>query len=133
MRNDRGPSAIVALSQAVASPAVSADSGWRFPTDRITQEQWQTYLDETRALPGVRSYEAASQIIVRIEATILSMFHHSCPPAYPAVVKRHVVRKGTEVFIERKGHYAGDKIAYDHWCANSMRSIRRQKRRSIGK
>jgi len=36
------------------------------------------------------------------------------------------------VFIERKGHYAGDKIAYDHWW-REFDALDQKTKESIGK
>jgi Protein of unknown function (DUF4019) len=109
---------VFVLLVACAGFAVSAvaDDGWRFPTDKITSEQWQTYRDETLALPGARSYEVADQLVVEVpQANAIYVFTTPSHPAHPAVVKREVVEKDGEVLLGRKGHYAGDREAYDRW------------------
>ena len=53
--------AVAVLLVSVCVSLAPAEESWRFPTDRITEQQWQTYLDETRAKPNVRAYKSADQ------------------------------------------------------------------------
>ena len=107
---------LIALLVGCASIVPSTGNDWRFPRDSITQEQWQAYLDETRALPGILNREAENVIIFQDRANnAVYVFTTPAHPAHPAVVKRRVMQRGTGLFIDRKGHYAGDNAAYDRW------------------
>jgi len=69
-----------------------AEESWRFPTDEITQEQWQIYLEEVRALPGAEIREAANQILISVPSRLtLYVFTSPAHPAFPAVVIRQIV------------------------------------------
>lgn len=93
-----------------------AEDTWRFPTDQISTQDWKTYLDETLAKPGVNAYEAAGQIIIEIpQEAAVYVFTADTHPAYPAVVKRQAVERDGRIVIDRKGHYAGDRAAFDYW------------------
>lgn len=107
--------AIVLLLLAWTFPATAQDN-WRFPTDRITPQQWQTYLNETLAKPNVRAHEEAGQIIVEVpQETAIYVFTTTVHPAHPAVVIRRVVEINNQIFLDRKGHYAGEQAAYEAW------------------
>ena len=96
-------------------PATAQD-GWRFPTDRITPQQWQIYLSETLAKPDVRAFESAGQIIVEVpRETAIYVFTTEAHPAHPAVVVRRVVERDNVIYVDRKGHFAGDRAAYETW------------------
>ena len=89
---------------------------WRFPSDRISAQQWQIYLDETLAKPGVNAYEAAGQLIVEVgPENAIYVFTTPAHPAHPGVVIRQVVERDGHVGLTRRGHYAGDSRAYDRW------------------
>ena len=94
----------------------SNSAEWRFPTDKITKEQWQTYLDEVKAIPSVISTTAPNQLIFSVIAdNSIYVFTTEDHPAYPAVVKRHVQMVDGHTVMIRHGHYAGDREAYDYW------------------
>jgi hypothetical protein len=93
-----------------------AEGSWRFPTDEITQEQWQIYLEEVRALPGAEIREAANQILISVPSRLtIYVFTSPAHPAFPAVVIRQIVEVDGNTVLSRRGHYAGDKAAYDRW------------------
>jgi hypothetical protein len=93
-----------------------ADDGWRFPTDRITLDQWQTYRTETLAKPGATSKVAAGQLIITVPSEkAIYVFTQPEHPAHPAVIVRAVVEQGSGVFLSRKGHFGGSKDAFDAW------------------
>jgi len=89
---------------------------WRFPTDKISKEQWQTYFDEVKAIPSVVQSTAPNQIILAVVAeNTIYVFTTESHPAYPAVVKRQVQSINGSLRINRQGHYAGSKDAFDYW------------------
>ncbi len=107
---------LVALLVGVPADNSVAAEEWRFPTDKITAEQYQAYLEEVRAITGSKSYEVADQLVVEAMGdNTIYVFTMPKHPAHPAVVKRKIVQKGDGVYILRQGHYAGSRSAYDRW------------------
>jgi hypothetical protein len=114
-------------------PASLADEGWRFPTDRISFDQWQTYRDEIRSLPNARILEENNQLIIFPEQSdIIYVFTTFGHPAHPAVVKRQVVENSGGISMRRQGHYAGDEVEFRKWW-REFDELDRQLRESIGK
>ena len=106
--------ALVVLTHALA--AWADDMAWRFPSDHITTEQWQTFRDEVLAKPGATRQKFANQLVITVESERrIYVFTQPGHPAHPAVVVRAVVEHGTGSEVQRMGHYAGDQKAFDVW------------------
>jgi hypothetical protein len=89
---------------------------WRFPSDRITTEQWQTFRHEVLAKPGATRQEFANQLVVTVSSERrIYVFTQPAHPAHPAVIVRAVVERGQGSEVQRMGHYAGDQKAFDAW------------------
>lgn len=110
-----------------------ADDGWRFPTDRISFDQWQTYRDEIRSLPNARILEENNQIIIfPDQSNIIYVFTTFGHPAHPAVVKRQPIETSSGIAMRRQGHYAGDESEFGKWW-REFDELDRQLRESIGR
>jgi hypothetical protein len=92
------------------------ESKWRFPTDKITVEQWTTFRAEVLAKPGIERQEFADQLLLFAQNEYrLYVFTQPKHPAHPAVVIRAIVNRGNGAYVDRMGHYAGDQKAFDKW------------------
>ena len=106
--------ALVVVAQALAAQA--DDMAWRFPSDRITIEQWQTFRDEVLSKPGATRQEFANQLVITVTSERrIYVFTQPGHPAHPAVVVRAVVERGQGSEVQRMGHYAGNQKAFDVW------------------
>lgn len=89
---------------------------WRFPSDKITLEQWKVFRSEVLAKPGLERQEFAHQLVlISAQEKTIWIFTQPGHPAYPAVVVRAVVPNGPGSEVRRMGHYAGDQEAFDKW------------------
>jgi len=105
----------VILSVVSACSTVSVEE-WRFPTDRITEEQWQLYLDETLSIPDVRAAEMEEQMVVLAPDGLTTyVFTTPAHPAHPGAVKRWISERDGAFYVNRQGHYAGDENAFHNW------------------
>ena len=109
-------STILVMVLAAVGNGMAAEQQWRFPTDEITLKQWQEYRAEVLAKPGIERQEFANQLVLTsTKERRIYVFTQPKHPAYPAVVIRAVVARGTGSEVQRMGHYAGDKKAFDRW------------------
>jgi hypothetical protein len=107
---------ILLASLIVATYATSAEFSWRFPTDRITTEQWTEFRAEVLAMPGLAREEFGNQLVLTSsQERRIYVFTQPAHPAHPAVVVRAVVPRGAGSEVQRMGHYAGDQKAFDRW------------------
>ncbi len=100
----------------VAGGAIPAESTPRFPTSRITHEQWREYLAEIVAMPGIERRDSNRQItLTDAKAMTIYAFTQEANPAHPGVVVRvlHIGPAGTDV--QRIGFFAGDQAAFTKW------------------
>ena len=110
------PIAVGVALWSLAQVAIGGKVEWRFPTDRITPEQWATYRAETLAKPDVRHTTAPQQDVYFVPAEdVYYVFTQPGHPAHPAVVMRGLVAQGSSMFIDRKGHFAGSEVAFAVW------------------
>jgi hypothetical protein len=106
---------------AVASAIADGPIPPRFATTQISTEQWNAYLAEVKALPEVRCKDAASNQYICDSSSqrTIWVFTHEGHPAHPAVSRGALViqqtAQGATVGIDRSGHYAGDRSAFDVW------------------
>lgn len=93
----------------------------RFPTTQISEEQWNAYLTEVKAVPDVRCKDAASKQYICDSSSqhTIWVFTRGGHPAHPAVSRGVMViqqsAQSTTVGIDRSGHCAGDRAAFDAW------------------
>jgi hypothetical protein len=104
----------------------------RFATGHITPEEWAQYLEEIKAKPGVHCEDAAANQYIcdsSAERTIW-VFTREGHAAHPAVSRGVMIAtptaQGTTLGIDRSGHYAGDKVAFDAWIKEFAKLDRRQ-------
>lgn len=105
----------VALAQQAQPPPK------RFPTEKITAEQLETYKSEIQAIPGIECREIWAhqrQCTSNAQFTIW-IFTVPGHPAHPAVTRAVMLlqqnEQGSRVGINRSGYYAGDSAAFDTW------------------
>jgi hypothetical protein len=93
----------------------------RFPQAHISTEQWQSYLDEVKAIPGVACAEAASHQYKCNSTAQQTMWVFTLKghPAHPAVSRgvmvTHQATPATTVGIDRSGYFAGKEEAFRSW------------------
>lgn len=93
----------------------------RYPTAKITFEQWQRLVAEVKAIPGikcsdyVRNQYACDSAAQRTIWVFTTVGH----PAHPAVSRGILFLNrapgGAVLGIDRSGHYAGDRAAFEKW------------------
>ena len=110
--------ASVALAAALSlllAPAAHAQAFRPHAQFRITAQQWQQYLDQVRARPGVAVQPLADQHLTVYEDRaehVLWAFTEPGHPAHPAWIAKRVLRVGNAVGIEQVGYFAGDEVAF---------------------
>ena len=113
----------LALATAVADGPIAP----RFPTAQISVDQWSAYLAQVKALPDARCKDAPSNQYICDSAsqTTIWVFTREGHPAHPAVSRGIMVFQqtvqGATVGIDRSGHYAGDRAAFDAWMKEFAR------------
>ena len=113
-----GLSLLAALS---SSDAGLADTGRRFPHSQITRAEWQTYLDEIKATPGVEVLkpEGRLETIAYFVAAEQSAYYFTTSgPAYPAVVVTRLYERDGKVRLQNFGYFAGSEEAFGVWFAS---------------
>jgi hypothetical protein len=107
--------AVMALSFH-AAPAWVAEPAPRFPTSKITVEQWKEYLSEIAKMPGIERRESARQITLTNAKTMtIYAFTQEANPAHPGVVVRVLVVGPAGADVRRIGYFAGDQAAFTKW------------------
>jgi hypothetical protein len=86
-----------------------------YPTARITQAQWQGYLDGIKAAHGASAQEFREQrlVVFQDNATVTS-YAFTLPghAAHPAWVARRVTGFGGDVKLDTIGYFAGEEAAF---------------------
>jgi hypothetical protein len=112
---------VLLLATTIALAQQSQPPPKRFPSEKITPEQLETYKTEIQAIPGIECHEIwANQrqctSNARFTIWILTLPGH---PAHPAVTQGVMLvqqdAQGSRVGIARSGYYAGDGAAFDTW------------------
>ena len=102
----------------------------RYPSDRITLEQWRAYLTEVKAVPDVKCIDYVQDQYVcdsSMQRTIW-VFTREGHPAHPAV-SRGILRQTPDsgfLGIDRSGHHAGDQTAFYRWMMDFVDLDRKQ-------
>ena len=103
--------------QAVARESIAP----RYATAEITVEQWQRFLAEVKAIPGVKcgDYVQNQYVCDSAAQRTIWVFTSIGHPAHPAVSRgilfANPVPGGAVLGIDRSGHYAGDRAAFEKW------------------
>lgn len=93
----------------------------RYATAKISIEQWQRFLAEVKAMPGIKCRSDMQNQYVcdsAVQRTIwaFTLVGH---PAHPAVSRGVLfvnrISGGAVLGIDRSGHYAGDQAAFEKW------------------
>lgn len=117
MRNvvmGRTMGAMVLLVAAVV--AAAAELPPRFPESRISAVQWQQYLTEVLAIPGIERRDSERQItLTDAKSMTIYAFTQQANPAHPGVVVRVLVVGPAGSDIKRTGYFAGDPAAFERW------------------
>lgn len=93
----------------------------RYKTAKITVEQWQRLLAEVKAMPGIKCSDYVQKQYVCDSAAqrTIWVFTAVGHPAHPAVSRGILfvnrVPGGAMLGIDRSGHYAGDRAAFEKW------------------
>jgi hypothetical protein len=117
----------------IFASGLGAQGPSRFPTDRITPEEWQRYFDEVRALPGTEAQEIKqAQYMVVFKDNSAYFFTAPDHPAHPAMVKREAAGTAGQLVFLRQGHYAGDAKAFAVWWEKFEEMDRAAKERIEG-
>ncbi len=105
-----------ATLSAVADDHPGDPQARRFPRTNITAQEWSTYLNEVRRRPGAVEVNRGTikRIDVPNEAAVY-FFTRPAHAAYPAAVRRAVVKDGTGTYIHTSGYYAGRRDAFLAW------------------
>jgi hypothetical protein len=107
--------AVMALSFH-ATPVWVAEPAPRFPTSKITTEQWRQYLSEISATPGIERRESSRQITLTDARTMtIYAFTQEANPAHPGVVVRALVTGPAGTDVRRIGYFAGDQATFAKW------------------
>jgi hypothetical protein len=107
--------AVMALSFHTA-PAWVAEPAPRFPTSKITTEQWKQYLSEISSMPGIERRESSRQITLTDARTMtIYAFTQEANAAHPGVVVRALVTGPAGTDVRRIGYFAGDQAAFAKW------------------
>lgn len=106
---------VLAAVLLVAAP-VAAEIDWRFPTDKITAQQWTMFRTEVLAKPDIKRAEFANQLVITVDVErAIYVFTQPGHPAHPAVVVRAVGARGSGSEVKRMGHFAGSEEAFAAW------------------
>lgn len=93
----------------------------RYATAIIAVEQWQRLLGEVKATPGIKCSDyVQNQYVCDSSAQhTIWVFTAVGHPAHPAVSRGILfvnrVPGGAVLGIDRSGHYAGDRAAFEKW------------------
>jgi hypothetical protein len=82
-----------------------------FPTNRITESQWQTYFYEVQNLHGDSVQQARPQhlVIFKDRETVTTWtFTQLGHPAHPSWIARRLIVNGDASSIRQVGYFAGD-------------------------
>jgi hypothetical protein len=108
----------LALAARAQGPAVT---GPRFPTEKITPQELQTYASEIERIPDIQCRDIWAHQRSCSSSSLFTIWTFTEPghPAHPAVSRGVMVMKtsdaGSTLGIERSGYYAGEYAAFDHW------------------
>jgi hypothetical protein len=121
MKRSAFPLALLVATTAIAIAQQSQAPPKRFPTEKITPEQLETYKSEVQAIPDIDCREIwghQRQCTSNAQFTIW-IFTVPSHPAHPAVTQGVMLlqqdAQGARVGINRSGYYAGDSAAFDIW------------------
>ncbi|HUI62192.1 MAG TPA: hypothetical protein VLX90_18345 [Steroidobacteraceae bacterium] len=106
----------------VATAAADGQISPRFATSQISSEQWQTYLSEVKVVADVQCKVDADSKAYMCRSSAqrtLWVFTRKGHPAHPAVFRGVIViqqtPQGPSVDLDRSGHYAGNRAAFEVW------------------
>ena len=112
---------VLLLATTIALAQQSQAPPKRFPAEKITPGQLESYKTEIEAIPGIECHEISAHqrqctSNARFTIWIFTLQGH---PAHPAVTQGVMLvqqnSEGSRVGISRSGYYAGDSAAFDTW------------------
>lgn len=109
---------ILILALWLVAAVASADTARRFPHSQITMGEWNTYLKEVKAKPGVQMLKPKDRpqtvaYFVRAERT--AYYFTTGGPAHPAVVVARLYERDGKVKLQNFGYFAGSEEGFAQW------------------
>jgi len=109
---------LLALALSLLATLVQAETGRRFPHSQITRGEWQMYLNEVRAKPGVETLKPKGRpettaYFVSSERT--AYYFTTGGPAHPAVVVTRLYERDGTLRLQNFGYFAGSEEAFANW------------------
>src|SRR5215469_403304 len=121
MKHRAFPLALLLAITAIALAQQSQPPPKRFPTEKITSAQLETYESEIEAIPDIECREIAAHQRQCTSNAQFAIWIFTLPghPAHLAVTQAVMLvqrdGQGARVGISRSGYYAGDSGAFDTW------------------
>ena len=113
--------AFLLATTAIALAQPSKAPPKRFPTEKITPEQLETYKSEIQAIADIECHEITAHQRQCTSNAQFTIWIFTLPglPAHPAVTRAVMLlqqnAQGSRVGINRSRYYAGDSAAFDTW------------------
>lgn len=108
----------ITLALLMSVAASTAQSERRFPHSHITPAQWQAFLDEVKAKPGVQNISKPEQpgiLALSVQSENTLYFFTNGGPAHPAVVVEQIIQDGGNIGLQHTGYFAGSEDAFAKW------------------
>ena len=86
-----------------------------YPTQKITEAQWEEYLGHVKAAYGASMQELRDQHLVVFHDNVTAIsyaFTALGHPAHPAWIARRIVQEGDKLYVDQTGYFAGDEAAF---------------------
>jgi ABC-type Fe3+-hydroxamate transport system substrate-binding protein len=111
---------LVSASTGIFLPGAIAQSlsNKAFPQPKITVEQWQDFLVQVKAKPGIAnvSRPETPDVLALADKTENTIYYFTNGgPAHPALAIERVVQNGGTVDIETTGYFAGTEEPFLQW------------------
>jgi hypothetical protein len=108
-----------------------------YPVAQITAAQWASYYEQVRSAHGADRQEfPAERLIVFHDKTTATSYAFTQPghAAHPAWITRKIVQKGTDIFVDQIGYFAGSEppfaVLYQQYQAVNQRMIEQLKKQA---
>jgi hypothetical protein len=108
-----------------------------YPTEKITEAQWNDYFGQVKAAYGASMQELSDQrlVVFHDEGTATSYgFTETGHAAHPAWITRRIVQEGDKLYVDQIGYFAGNEAAFavlfQQYQATNQKMIDAMKRKS---
>jgi hypothetical protein len=117
-------SLVLAFALSLVASLAHAEAGRRFEHSQITLGEWQMYLNEIKAKPGVETLTPQGRpetkaYFVSSERTVY--YFTTGGPAYPAVVVTRLYERDGKLSLQNFGYFAGAEDAFADWFSSFNR------------